>query len=424
MSGVRDVGPTDATAAEAVWASYEGYLAAFQARDLDRTAPFFQAPLVRFVEGHAIVSETDEDVRDWVRSSFARLEELGCTRVAVDAHDLQILDPSLAVLRVTGTRHGRDDLPLEDFDVTYNLVRPTASSPWRIGGVALARTTIKRPAVEAAADRLLAAVAVAQPCAPVRDLIGAHDLESAVAVQQLVTAVRVAGGAGVIGCKVGRGRPSDGPLRPGDGLALGDLFSDRVYVGGDTVPAGAVLQPRVTAHIGLVLAEDLDAEALDLALVRRAVAYVTPVLEISGSRIDGWDVEECDVVADNACAGAVVLGPVRVPLPGFEPTDVALRLHHGGAVVTEGDGRRVHPVEALMWAAGRARELGRPLRAGDLVLTGALAEPRPLQAGDVVRANLGGLGAVQFTMSAGNTTGSRVSPSGATPVDRGAHHGS
>lgn len=423
MSVVGGTGPEDATAAQAVWAAYEAYVEAFQARDLARTAPYFQAPLVRFVGGDTFVAETDEDIHDWLRSSFTRLDELGCTRVSLNAHDLRILDPRLAVLRVTGTRHGRNDVPLEDFDVTYNLVRPTGSSAWRIGGLAAARTTIKRAAVDEAADRLLLAETLAQPCAPVRELIGSDDLESAVAVQQLVTAARVAGGATVIGCKVGPARRGDGPLRPGDALVLGDLFADRSYIGGETIPVEAVLQPRVTAHVGLVLAADLDVDTTEVGILREAVAYATPVLEISGSRIGGWDVEECDVVADNACVGAVVLGPVRTPLSGFDPASTTLRLHHGGAVVTESDGPRIDPVEALAWAAARARELGRPLRAGDLVLTGALAPSHALRGGDVVRAHLSGLGAVQLTVSGSASDGGPFVPSAWSTEGR-VRHGS
>ena len=58
-------------------------------------------------------------------------------------------------------------------------------------------------ALDAAADRLIAAARTGVPCAPVRDLIGADDVVAAYAVQSRVTAWRLAGGALVVGRKIG-----------------------------------------------------------------------------------------------------------------------------------------------------------------------------------------------------------------------------
>ncbi|MBI2244510.1 MAG: 2-keto-4-pentenoate hydratase, partial [Nocardioides sp.] len=57
--------------------------------------------------------------------------------------------------------------------------------------------------ITAAVDRLSQAQATGVPCAPVRDLIGTDDLAAAYAVQQGLVQARIAGGARVVGRKIG-----------------------------------------------------------------------------------------------------------------------------------------------------------------------------------------------------------------------------
>jgi 2-keto-4-pentenoate hydratase len=256
--------------------------------------------------------------------------------------------------------------------------------------------TLDATAVNAAADRLVKAARTGSPCAPVRDLIGRDDVASAYAVQERLTAARVAGGARVVGRKIGLTSPA---VQQQLGVAqpdFGVLFDDMVVQDGGVVPVGLVLQPRVEAEVAFVLGDDLTEGDLGLDQVRGAVEHVVAALEICGSRVAGWDISFADTVADNASAGAYVLGSERRSLAEVEPREVTMTMSVDGQDDSTGSGEAClgDPLLAVQWLARTARDLGEPLRAGQVVLSGALGPMRPAAPGATATASISGLGSV------------------------------
>lgn len=252
-----------------------------------------------------------------------------------------------------------------------------------------------------AAERLREAARRRVPCLPVRDLIGRDDLDAAYAVQQLLTQYRVAGGARVIGRKIGLTSTAVQEQLGVDQPDFGVLFDDMAHTNGATIAFETVLQPRVEAEIAFVLAADLDQGTLEVAEVRAAVAYAVPALEICGSRVADWDISFGDTVADNASSGAFVLGTDRTTLDLVEPREVEMSMTIDGETASTGTGAAClgDPLLALQWLARRALDLGDPLRAGHVVLSGALGPMRPVAPGSTVSATVTGLGTVTATFS-------------------------
>lgn len=261
-------------------------------------------------------------------------------------------------------------------------------------------TAVPAPVLDEAADRLLEAVASGLPCAPVRDLIGSTNLEAAYAVQSRLTAARLATGARVTGRKIGLTSEAVQRQLRVDRPDFGVLFDDMAYENGDTVPAQSVLQPRAEAEIAFVLADDLAEGDLDYEQVRTAIDYAVAAIEICGSRIAGWDITFGDTVADNASAGAYVLGPQRRTLAEFESREATMTMTIDGIEASTGAGFAClgDPINAVVWLARQARDLGDPLRAGQVILSGALGPMRPIEPGSVVRSTVSGLGSVTFTL--------------------------
>ncbi|MFD4640777.1 2-keto-4-pentenoate hydratase [Lentzea sp. NPDC058436] len=159
------------------------------------------------------------------------------------------------------------------------------------------------------------------------------------------------------------------------------LYDDMAFIGGDTIPAGRLPQPRVVPAIAFVLGNDLADGPLDHAQVREAVDYGVAAL---------------DVVAGNASGSVFVTGPRRVALRDLDLTQVRMCLQINGIEVSAGSQRCLDdPLDALASLARWSRERGNPLCAGEVVLAGATGPMCPVAPGNVVTARLSGLGAVK-----------------------------
>jgi 2-keto-4-pentenoate hydratase len=260
----------------------------------------------------------------------------------------------------------------------------------------------ERGEVTAAAGRLAVAERERRPCAPVRDLLGDRDISLAYAVQRHLRDRRVARGAQVVGHKIGLTSAAVQRQVGVDRPDFGVLFDDMDVSGEQPIPMRRLLQPRIEAEIAFVLGADLDGDHLGRAEVAGAVAHATAALEIVDSRVAGWDISIVDTIADNASSGLYVLGDQRVGLDRFVPRDVTMRMYVGDELVSEGTGAAClgDPVEALLWLARTAQELGDPLRAGMVVLSGALGPMVPVLPGMTVRTEISAFSPVTATFSA------------------------
>lgn len=256
-------------------------------------------------------------------------------------------------------------------------------------------------AIRIAAERLLAAADKRDPCAPVRDVLGAVDVDGAYQVQRRLTELRIAEGAVVSGRKIGLTSPAVQRQLGVDQPDFGVLFADMDVSGRAEVPMSRLLQPKAEAEIAFVLATDLDGDDIGPADVRASVAYATPALEIVDSRIADWDISITDTVADNASSGLYVLGESRLPLKAFEPRAATMRMYADDTLVSEGNGAAClgDPLNALLWLARTARAYGEPLRAGQVVLSGALGPMVSVCPGTTVFAEISNLGTVSATFS-------------------------
>jgi 2-keto-4-pentenoate hydratase len=263
----------------------------------------------------------------------------------------------------------------------------------------------------AAAAALRDAHAARAPIAPLREAHPGWTIDDAYQVQQLNVEHAVAAGARVVGRKAGLTSRAVQAQLGVDQPDFGTLTADMAHGDAQEIPWGRVLQPRVEAEIALVLERDLASPDHTLADILRATAYALPAIEVVGSRIAAWNIQIVDTVADNASSGAFVLGGAPVALAGLDARLCGMVLERRGEPVSVGAGAAClgHPLAAAAWLANTLARRGAPLRAGDVVLTGALGPMVAVAPGDVFEARIHGLGSVRAVFGADPAT-----PSGAS----------
>ena len=290
-------------------------------------------------------------------------------------------------------------------------------------------TIVSRPLDGDAAkalDMLVTARASGQPCPPIRGLLPPDDVDAAYAVQSSWVADQIAAGARVVGRKIGLTNPVVQAQFGVDRPDFGVLFESMACAPGTPIDGARTLQPKIEAEIAFVLAEDLTSTMIGPAEVAAATAYVVAALEIVDSRIAGWDIGIVDTIADNGSSGLFVLGDRRQELGRLDLAECAMTLRRvasggahgsgvgggsdgdggsGGEVVSTGTGASIlgHPLAAVAWLAAAVRDHGRPLRAGEVVLSGSLGPMVPVAPGDAFVADITGVGQVSAIFAEGTS---------------------
>ncbi len=175
----------------------------------------------------------------------------------------------------------------------------------------------------------------------------------------------------------------------------GWLFADTACRSGETITWERLLQPKVEIELALLLAADLPAGEISQEQLLASIAGVVPALEINDSAIAGWQLTLIDAVADNLSSGLYVLGEQSVPLAQLQGQPLLANLLCNGQVLRANVNIVLDDVLATaLWLARKMAALGQPLRAGDVLLTGAQAPIAEVAQGDRLSLQVSGLGEV------------------------------
>ncbi|AWW74408.1 2-keto-4-pentenoate hydratase [Erythrobacter sp. KY5] len=254
-----------------------------------------------------------------------------------------------------------------------------------------------RPEIAQTAADLRRAYA-GQPVAPLRHVVEPDDAETAYQIQAFNTRHWLKGGRKQVGHKIGLTSKSVQQQLGVDQPDFGVLFDDMEIASGARVDASALIQPKAEAEIAVVLKSDIVSTDPSHEQLVQAIDYAVAAIEIVDSRITDWKITFADTVADNGSSALFVLGEERKRPEDIDMTGCAMRMTVDGDVASSGTGAAClgHPLNALGWLAATLSQQGEHLRAGDIILTGALGPMITLQESAHIEAAIDGLGSVSF----------------------------
>lgn len=238
---------------------------------------------------------------------------------------------------------------------------------------------------------------------PLRDGLDPTDGAGAYAIQELNTRHWVGQGRKIVGRKIGLTAKAVRTQLGVDQPDYGVLFADMEIADGGMLLADRVLQPKAEAEVALILGQDITLPNPTPDDILAAADHAVAAIEIVDSRISDWKISFADTVADNGSSAFFVLGTERKKLSGLDLFTCGMAMEINGEIVSIGAGAACldHPLKAAAWLARVMVANGSPLRAGDLILTGALGPMTPINPGDHVKASIGGLGSLSFTYAGG-----------------------
>ncbi|MBC9249390.1 2-keto-4-pentenoate hydratase [Pseudomonas alcaligenes] len=250
--------------------------------------------------------------------------------------------------------------------------------------------------LEQAAAALAQARQERTPCAQISASFGIDTLSGAYAVQELNTQRALAQGRRLVGRKIGLTSLAVQQQLGVDQPDFGMLFADMEVADGGAIDCSRLIQPKAEGEIAFVLGRDLPNVDTTLAELISAVEYLLPAIEIVDSAIADWKITLADTVADNASSALYVLGkqPTRLAALDLRLEGMLLEKNRAQAAIGVGAACLGNPLDACLWLARTMAEFGRPLQAGDVLLSGALGPMTPVVAGDHLHLRLTRLGEV------------------------------
>ncbi len=248
--------------------------------------------------------------------------------------------------------------------------------------------------IEALGDSLYDALVARTPIAPLSAAHPDMTIEDAYHVQQRMIARRLEKGDRVIGKKIGVTSKAVMNMLGVHQPDFGYLLDSMVFNEGESVDMDTLIQPKAEGEIAFLLKKDLQGPGVTAADVLAATEGVMACFEIVDPRIQDWKIKIQDTVADNASCGVFVLGDQLVDIADLDLALAGMVLEKNGEIVVTGAGAATmaHPVNAMVWLANMLGSLGIALKAGDIVLSGAMGAMVPVARGDNLRMTIGGIG--------------------------------
>ncbi|AJC23638.1 2-keto-4-pentenoate hydratase [Pandoraea pulmonicola] len=230
----------------------------------------------------------------------------------------------------------------------------------------------------------------------ISETFNVRGLDDAYAVAELNAGLARAQGRTVSGKKVGLTSRAVQQQLGVDEPDFGVLYGDMEFLTGEEVPVSRLVQPKAEGEIAFVIGRDLTYEHITWGRFLASLEYALPAIEFVDSVIADWDITLEDTVADNASCGLYALGDTPKRISELDFSDCPMRLESVDGKSSEGNGAACmgNPLYAAWWLARTLSLRGQPLKAGEVVLSGALGPMIPVSPGEQLRLRIGGLGQI------------------------------
>lgn len=241
----------------------------------------------------------------------------------------------------------------------------------------------------------------AQPIPPISERLEDEDLDSAYAIQNHQLQYHLSNGRVLAGRKIGLTSLAMQKQLGVDSPDFGFILKDMIHHENAEIPTRGFIAPKIEPELGFILRETLTGPGVTREQATAAIGEIYPAIEIIDSRIEDWNINLVDTVADNASCGAIAVGTTPLNIATDDLQFVACTLIIDGHPVASGTGADImgDPVAPLVWLANLLGERGISLEAGQIILPGSFTKAMPVIADSTAEADFGPLGSLRISFT-------------------------
>jgi 2-keto-4-pentenoate hydratase len=238
-----------------------------------------------------------------------------------------------------------------------------------------------------------------QSIGPLRALID-NDIDAAYAIQKELVTLRKARGEKVVGKKIGLTSFAVQKQLGVDQPDYGILFDTMDVSRSKSIDSSKLILPKVEGELAFILGKDITSKNITMDILVDAIAEVRASIEVVDSRVEDWNIQISDTIADNASGSHFILGEDNKLLNNLNPETISMKLYKNGKLSSEGNGRACmdNPLNAALWLAQKMNNQGEPLCKGEVLLSGALGPMVSVIKGDDIRMDMDGFASIHLTI--------------------------
>ncbi len=251
--------------------------------------------------------------------------------------------------------------------------------------------------IEEIADSLLQAEIKGMTIEPISEQYPNISVKEAYHIQLKTIEKKVKSGEKLIGMKIGLTSKAMQQLVGIDVPDYGHL-TDEMLIKDAICKTDELYQPKVEGELAFCLKKTLKGPNVAIKDVYDATDYIVPALEVVDTRMKDWRIKLEDTIADNGSSARFILSEKKIDIHKIDMHHTEMVFERNGEVMNRGVTAEVwgNPAGAVAWLANALSEYNIELKAGSVILSGALTEAISAQAGDVFTATFCGIGSISL----------------------------
>ena len=183
--------------------------------------------------------------------------------------------------------------------------------------------------------------------------------------------------------------------------SYGVLLENMALPPNESISIAPFIHAKIEPEIAFVMKKDLDGPVVTVADVLAATDYVTAAMEMIDSRYENFNFTLPDVIADNSSSSRYIVSTTKHQVEDVDLERMGCVFKKNGEVCATTTAASImgNPARAIAWMANKLIARGQKVRAGEVILSGALTGAETIAIADTFSVRFDGLDGFDVTFT-------------------------